>query len=75
MQSPVKVVFFGFSAIFLSRTSFAWTREFFLLLSGAEMWGTLLLSCSSFPLGLERGHEVCPDPEIFQSLKPWDFEL
>lgn len=61
--------------MFLSRTSSSWTRELFLLLSGAEMWGTVLLSFSSSPLGLEGGHEVCPDPEIFQSLKPWDFSL
>lgn len=60
----------------LSRAFSAWTRKLFLLLSEAsktEMWGTVLLSCSSSPLGLERGHEACPDPEIFQSLKPWDF--
>lgn len=62
----------GVSAMFLSRASSAWTKELFLLPS-TVMWGILLLSCSSSPLGLERGHEVGPDTEIFQSLKPWDF--
>lgn len=38
--------FGGVSAMFLSRASSAWTRELFLLLSGAEMW---VLCCSPAP--------------------------
>lgn len=43
------------------------------LLSGAESGGPMLLSPSSSPLGLERGREACPDPEILQHLKSWVF--
>ncbi|KAJ7399810.1 hypothetical protein BTVI_110429 [Pitangus sulphuratus] len=35
--------------------------------------GTVLLFYFSSPLRLERGHEVCPDPEILQSLKSCGF--